>query len=125
MKTVPLVLILCCLIATGLEAGPPRCETKVQDGTSFEVCEREDGACDSLAKEQLRNPSDKWNGCSWPATIRKSHYTAVGVVMFITSVMIIASYVDSERLQVMAIPKRKMLQQHFSRYGANAILILS
>jgi hypothetical protein len=99
MRRLPLVLIIGCLL-TGLKAAPPRCETKVQDGKSTEVCERADMTCDSLVKEQLKSPSDKWDGCSWPATIIKMHSAVAGVMLFYTNVMIIASYVDSERVDV-------------------------
>jgi hypothetical protein len=89
-----------CLLAGGLKAEPPRCETKVQDGKTFEVCTRADANCESLAKEQVRAPSDKWNGCLRPAIIIKSSFTAAGVSFPSTSVTIVPSYVDSERVDI-------------------------
>jgi hypothetical protein len=100
MRRAPIGLIVGCLLAGGLKAAPPTCQTKVQDGTTFEVCTRTDLACESLAKAQLKDPSDKWNGCFWPATIIKGHVITNGVMIISIYVSIIASYRDSERADV-------------------------
>jgi hypothetical protein len=71
-----------------------------QDGKTFDVCERADVACESLAKEQLKDPSDKWNGCARDAIITKSHFILAGLIAFSTHVLIVASYVDSERVDM-------------------------
>ena len=100
MKRTLFVLVLGCLIAAGLRAAPPRCKTVEQNGTTFEVCERHDVMCEALAKEHLRDPSKEWNGCAWPAWIYNSHVTTSGLLVFYTSINIVPSYVDSERLDV-------------------------
>jgi hypothetical protein len=102
MRTVPPELILCCLLAGGLIwAEPPRCETKTQNGTTLEVCTREDTNCESLAKEQVKTPSDKWRGCRWPAIIQKAYLTLLpGVSSPDVSVTIVPSYSDSERVDI-------------------------
>jgi hypothetical protein len=95
-----LALILACLFMSYLKAAPPECTTKEKDGSTFEVCHRVDGACESLAKEQLKDPSDKWNGCAWGATFIKGHFTAAGLMVFSTSISLVPSYRDSERMDV-------------------------
>jgi hypothetical protein len=89
-----------CLLATDLSAAPPRCKTVLQDGTRFEVCERSDSMCESLAKEQVKAPSKEWNGCAWPAQIYNSHLATSGTLVFFTHITIVPCYLDSERLDV-------------------------
>jgi hypothetical protein len=100
MRRVLFLLICGCLFAGGLRAAPPRCKTVEQDGRSVDVCERPDIECESLAKEQVRNPSSQWNGWSWPALIMKTRLSVLGLVSFVTHVTVVASYGDSERMDV-------------------------
>jgi hypothetical protein len=71
-----------------------------RDGKTFEVCSREDTSCDSLAKDQVNSPSNKWNGCAWPATIIKFRSGAVGVFYYSTMVSVVTSFRDSERVDM-------------------------
>jgi len=92
--------MLGCSLASALNAAPPRCETQERDGTTFEVCTQADVNCESLAREQVRQPSDKWNGCALGATIIKSYFIVLGVSMPTTHVSIVPSYVDSEKVDM-------------------------
>jgi hypothetical protein len=57
VKRLIFLLISGCLIAGGLKAAPPRCETKkFDDGQIAEVCERADAICQDLVAAQLKKP---------------------------------------------------------------------
>lgn len=88
------------LLTLCVSAAPPRCKTVDANGTTLEVCSREDTECDALAREQVNSPSDKWNGCAWPASIIKGHFTPLGVLVFSTNVSVVPSYRDSERVDI-------------------------
>jgi hypothetical protein len=97
----PILMLLGCLLAGGLKAEPARCETKVQDGKTLQICTRTDANCESLAKEQIRAPSDKWNGCARPAIIQISYLTLIPSVSSPdVNVLLVPSYVDSERVDI-------------------------
>jgi hypothetical protein len=90
-----------CLLAGYAAAAPPSCKTVEQDGGIYNACQRTDINCDALATEQEKNPSDKWNGCAWPALIYKGHLTLPGIgFTFTTHVCVVSSYRDSERVDM-------------------------
>jgi len=82
-------------------AAPPSCKTIEHDGTTFHQCQREDANCDSLAAEQVKNPSPNWNGCRLPALITTYHVVlpAIGMTVM-THVCVVSSYRDSERMDI-------------------------
>ena len=101
MKKLFLISSFTCLLTFSVSAAPPKCKTVDQNGTTLEVCSREDTECYSkLVKEQESSPSSQWNGCAWPAKIIKGHFTAVGLIVFSTNVSIVPSYRDSERVDM-------------------------
>ncbi len=81
-------------------AAPPRCKKVEQDGRTFDVCERSNTECKSLTEQQQKQPSGEWNGCNWPAIVTQSTYTAAGIVLYHIHVTVVASYQDSERMDV-------------------------
>jgi hypothetical protein len=98
VKTI-FLFVICPLAITA----PPNCETKRVNGTDIETCSRWDTECDSLAAEQVKHPSDQWNGCSWPVTITRGSYTAVGLTMYDTTVMVVPHFKDSEKVDIQVI----------------------
>ena len=89
------------LLAITLDAAPPRCKTLDKDGSTLQICERTDVNCDALAQESLKNPSDaNWDGCAWPVTIVKGHFTTINTLVYVTYVSIVTSYRDSERVDI-------------------------
>jgi hypothetical protein len=100
MRRVLLISLWGCLLAGVLQAAPPQCKTTEKDGNTYDICTRANVACEALAKEQVKDPSNKWNGCLWPVTIIKSHFTLGGNMVFSIYVSIVASYIDSERVDM-------------------------
>lgn len=101
MRNVVLLFAYAGSLVVNLSAAPPRCKTVQQDGTTFELCEREDSTCETLAKEQVKNPSKEWHGCVLSVRIFNSHFTdSVLGVVFYTGISVTPSYVDSERMDV-------------------------
>ena len=103
MRTVLLVLMLGCSLAGGLKAAPPQCDAPDrQKNLTMENCHRAEENCDSLAREYLREPSDKWNGCAWPALILfSSSIIFPGTSPYnSTQVTLVPSYLDSERMDI-------------------------
>ena len=89
------------LLAGCAAAAPPTCKTVEHDGTTFNQCQRTDAHCDSLAAEQVNDPSRNWNGCRLPALITKYYVAMPAIGMtFITHVFIVPSYRDSERVDM-------------------------
>jgi hypothetical protein len=88
------------LLTNTLKAAPPRCETVEQDGQKLEICKRQDAMCETLAKEELKNPSKEWNGCNWTAHIANGTFKTSGLLVFSTVVTLASSYMDSERMDV-------------------------
>ncbi len=99
MKSI-LVSCGCCVLAFCLNAAAPKCESLEQDGTTFQQCEVEDVSCDALVRDQKNAPSDKWQGCQWPATILKAHLEQHGVIVFDTHVRLRPSFRDSDRMDI-------------------------
>jgi hypothetical protein len=107
MKNILLLAAVVCLMASGLNAAPPRCETVNRNGVTIESCERDDANCDSLVKESLKTSPDRnWNGCAWPVIITRSQFKAAGVVFYVTTVSVVPSYRDSERVDLIMMFER-------------------
>jgi len=79
---------------------PPSCKVEERDGKVFDVCTRVDTKCLDIVKAEVANPSDKWNGCLWGATIIKGTLALAGMVVYSTHVSVVCSYIDSERVDM-------------------------
>jgi hypothetical protein len=51
-------------------------------------------------ERSAKKPSDKWNGCAWPALITTGHFTTSGLLVCNVSVTVVPSYRDSERMDM-------------------------
>jgi len=76
-------------------ADVPACQTKEQG----EVCTRFASNCDKLFAQEEAEPTGKWIGCGG-ATIFRMETTLAGLHYYVTSVLVDASYSDSERMDI-------------------------
>jgi hypothetical protein len=94
MKTRSLLLISAFVVGVA-SADIPECETKDQG----EVCTRHPSNCDALYAQEQAEPTGKWIGCRG-ATIFRTQEIIGGTLYYFTSVMVDASYSDSERMDI-------------------------
>jgi hypothetical protein len=97
-----LAILLLILAGTAL-AAPPNCKTTVQNGLRFEICSRMDASClPTVSKFQGDDWKTNWNGCMWDATFYKNvlDVPKVGPLGYQVMLRLVASYRDSERMDV-------------------------
>jgi hypothetical protein len=98
-----ILVLLLASFAAAASAAPPSCKTVTQGDSNFRVCERavDIDPCVALLKESPKVAEDpNWNGCLWVARFITGSFTIPGAPITYMHVSFVASYRNSERMDI-------------------------